>query len=72
MGIVSLARLTWTWLPSRMNLKSERGATAVEYGIMVALIAAVIILAVIFLGGETSRTFSCTARTINTGRMRCR
>ncbi|MFY9588641.1 MAG: Flp family type IVb pilin [Actinomycetota bacterium] len=48
-----------------MNLKSERGATAVEYGIMVALIAAVIILAVIFLGQKTSSTFSCTASVIS-------
>ncbi|MFY9588639.1 MAG: Flp family type IVb pilin [Actinomycetota bacterium] len=48
-----------------MNLKSEQGATAVEYGIMVALIAAVIILAVIFLGQKTSSTFSCTGQVIS-------
>ena len=40
------------------------GATAVEYGLMVALIAAVIIIAVVFLGRETSTTFSCTAESI--------
>jgi pilus assembly protein Flp/PilA len=33
--------------------EGERGATAVEYGIMVALIAAVIIVAVQTLGGKT-------------------
>jgi pilus assembly protein Flp/PilA len=32
----------------------ERGATAVEYGIMVALIAAVIIVAVRVLGEKTN------------------
>ena len=52
------------WLVARLNIKSERGATAVEYGVMVALIAAVIILAVVFLGQRTSDTFSCTAAEI--------
>jgi pilus assembly protein Flp/PilA len=36
---------------------SERGATAVEYGIMVALIAAVIIAVVRVVGGKTSNSF---------------
>ena len=66
MGILQMAHLASAWLTARMNLKSERGATAVEYGIMVALIAAVIILAVIFLGQKTSSTFSCTASVIQT------
>jgi pilus assembly protein Flp/PilA len=65
MGILQMAHLASAWLTARMNLKSERGATAVEYGIMVALIAAVIILAVIFLGQKTSSTFSCTASVIS-------
>jgi pilus assembly protein Flp/PilA len=52
------------WISSRLNVKSERGATAVEYGVMVALIAAVIIAAVVFLGQKTSSTFSCTASAI--------
>lgn len=47
-----------------MNIRTQRGATAVEYGLMVALIAAVIILAVFFLGKETSKIFSCTAEEI--------
>ena len=33
------------------ELRSEKGATAVEYGLMVALIAVVIIVAVTALGG---------------------
>jgi pilus assembly protein Flp/PilA len=65
MGILQMAQIASAWLSSRLNLKSERGATAVEYGIMVALIAAVIILAVIFLGQKTSSTFSCTAGVIS-------
>ena len=65
MGILQMAQIASAWLSTRLNLKSERGATAVEYGIMVALIAAVIILAVIFLGQKTSSTFSCTAGVIS-------
>lgn len=36
----------------------ERGATAVEYGIMVALIAAVIIAVVTTLGGNLTALFT--------------
>jgi len=71
LGIVQIAQLASVWLTARLNLKDERGATAVEYGIMVALIAAVIIIAVIFLGRQTSRTFSCTASTISTSANNC-
>ena len=39
-------------------LKDEEGATAVEYGLMVALIAVVIILAVTFLGTTLRDIFS--------------
>ena len=37
--------------------KDEDGATAVEYGIMVAGIAAVIIAIVVTLGGQVSNAF---------------
>ena len=37
--------------------KDEEGATAVEYGIMVAAIAAVIITVVIAVGGKTNNAF---------------
>lgn len=36
---------------------SEKGATAVEYGIMVALIAAVIVTVVALLGNEVKNAF---------------
>lgn len=39
----------------------ERGATAVEYGIMVALIAAVIITVVTLLGSNLSSMFAGVA-----------
>ena len=40
------------------TLKNEDGATAVEYGLMVALIAAVIIAVVAALGGKLTSIFS--------------
>ena len=39
-------------------LASERGATAVEYGIMVALIAAVIVTMVGLVGGKVLAAFT--------------
>jgi pilus assembly protein Flp/PilA len=47
----------WQYLEAK-NGWNEEGATAVEYGLMVALIAVVIILAVTFLGTSLSDTFS--------------
>jgi pilus assembly protein Flp/PilA len=58
------ARFMGTWVVTRAKITSERGATAVEYGVMVALIAAVIIAAVLALGQQASDTFQCTADSI--------
>jgi pilus assembly protein Flp/PilA len=41
--------------------RADRGATAVEYGLMVALIAVVIIAAVILLGDNLSGIFGGVA-----------
>ncbi len=41
--------------------RDQTGATAVEYGIMVSLIAVVIIVAVTLLGGNLKVTFDKTA-----------
>lgn len=38
-------------------MRSEDGATAVEYALMVALIALVVVGAVTFLGQETNSTY---------------
>lgn len=43
---------------------NDRGATAVEYGLMVALIAIVIIVAVTFLGTQVSSLFRRTATSV--------
>ena len=43
---------------------TERGATAVEYGLMVALISLVIIVAVALLGGNLSGVFNKVATSV--------
>jgi pilus assembly protein Flp/PilA len=43
---------------------AERGATAVEYGLMVALIAVVIIVAVALLGNNLKTMFSSVATSV--------
>jgi pilus assembly protein Flp/PilA len=47
------------------TLRSDRGATAVEYGLMVALIAAVIIAAVFFLGDTLNTAFDSVGQEID-------
>jgi pilus assembly protein Flp/PilA len=42
-------------------LKDDRGASAVEYGLLVALVAAVIVGAVTLLGANLSQTFNYVA-----------
>jgi pilus assembly protein Flp/PilA len=50
-----MIRIGITWFAHR--LRSERGATAVEYALMVALIALVIVAAVTLLGESTNTVF---------------
>jgi pilus assembly protein Flp/PilA len=47
---------TW-WADLKGRVTEEHGATAVEYALMVALIAVVIIAAVTFLGEQASEKF---------------
>ena len=42
------------------SARNERGASAVEYGLLIAGIAAVIVLAVFTLGGATDAMFNHT------------
>ena len=46
---------------------SERGATAVEYGLIVALIAAVIVVVVGLLGGQIRGAFETVRAAIEAG-----
>ena len=49
----------------RAKVRSERGASLVEYALLVALIAVVCIVAVTFLGQKASSTFSGVGASIN-------
>lgn len=46
-------------------IKSEQGATAVEYALMIALIAVTIIAAVSFIGTSTNAKYSMYGSTID-------
>lgn len=59
--LLCLCERAMSWL---VELREERGATAVEYALMVALIAAVIIVAVALLGHNASSIFDSVAQTI--------
>ena len=45
--------------------RSERGQTLVEYGLLLALIAVVVIVALLFLGPIVSQLFNNIGETIN-------
>ena len=47
-------------LNARFAKTDDRGASAVEYGLLVALIAAVIVTAVLTLGGTLNDAFTTT------------
>jgi pilus assembly protein Flp/PilA len=47
-----------TWIQAKFNTDSERGASMVEYGLLLALIAVIAIVAVKALGTSVSTKFS--------------
>jgi len=50
-----------------VNRKDEKGASAVEYGLLVAAIAALIVVIVFALGGVVKDVFSKTCTSIQSG-----
>ena len=54
-------------LAARKERMDERGASAVEYGLLVAGIAALIIAVVFLLGGQVKSAFSDTCGSIAGG-----
>ena len=57
------------WLRGRFGAlasRAEAGAAAVEYGLLVALIAIAIIGAVWLLGGNLKSTFTCASNSVPT------
>ena len=61
----AMSRLVKFQLKATDVLRGERGATAVEYGLMVALIAIVIIAAVTLLGRNLSTLFNSVAGAVS-------
>ena len=55
---------TW-WADLKERATEEHGATAVEYALMVALIAVVIIVAVTFIGTSASDKFNQVGSAVN-------
>lgn len=53
-----IATLQTLGFTAKNRLRDEKGATAVEYGIMVALIAVAIIIAVVALGEQLTTVFT--------------
>ena len=47
-------------------LKSEKGQGMVEYGLIIALVAIVVIAAIVLLGGNLTGIFNKTANTLST------
>lgn len=71
MDVIGIAQYATAWVTrrirSRIDFKSEAGATAVEYGIMVALIAAIIVAVVATLGGQIKTAFCTVAQQLGGG-----
>ena len=69
MELITTARTAaawlYVWLTARLDPRSEEGATAVEYGLMVGLIAAVIVATVAILGGQVRGVFCSVVTALN-------
>lgn len=61
MSIVAL----FTWLQCRIDTASERGAGMVEYGLLLALIAVIAMVAVQAFGSGVSTQFSSITSSVN-------
>ncbi len=59
-GVLAMRRLKRV-LKSALALRSKRGVTAIEYGLIAALIAVAIIAAVTLLGTDLTATFDAIA-----------
>ena len=56
-----------TWLKARLHVETERGATMVEYVLILALIAILVIGIVAVLGRSVSTKFSQANSGLNAG-----
>ena len=56
-----------TWIQAKFNLGDERGASMVEYGLLLALIAVIAIVAVKALGSGVSTKFDQVKTSLSAG-----
>ena len=66
--MLRIITMLWTLMASKIyeRMESERGATAVEYGLIVALIAVAIIGGVAALGGQLDELFQDVSEEVDT------
>lgn len=62
--MITTSEFLATWMRARFAA-SDRGASLVEYALLVALIAVVCIIAITALGKNASTAFSSTASSVN-------
>jgi len=55
----------FSWFLKQTSRENQRGASAVEYGLLVAAIAAVIILVVFALGDNVNQLFRTTCQNVH-------
>ena len=55
------------WAGIKSFMRDEEGATAVEYGVMIALIIAVCIVVITVLGRQINNAFSAVNAAVSTG-----
>ncbi len=63
--MITTSEFLATWMRARFAA-SDRGASLVEYALLVALIAVVCVVAITALGSQASTLFSSTASSFDT------
>lgn len=71
MGLIEFSKTAARWLGARVDLRSRRGGSSVEYGIILFAITAVIVVAVFFLGTVNKGNFDCAVQAIKTSTSGC-
>lgn len=69
--MLGLMRSVAAWVVARLSIRSERGASALEYGILASLIAAAIVVAVALLGNSSKGNYDCTVESIQAHAKNC-
>ena len=64
---MSVISVCWAWCQANIQtrIKNERGASLVEYALLLALIAVVCIVAITFIGNKAEESFSETGSALN-------